>query len=265
MELEYLLKNAARDSAPFNQICLYIVQPGHLPHPWDHTYRCGIAGIKESADVDRPFGSKKSNLLTRMSMYWNNWIQGGRLHAALTIPASLYKGFADKIMTGGENEDDARPLYARAGKTIAQVREEEFHSFLDKNRNIARKRSEKSEWFSGPLRLMKKAMQQVGGGDYFDFLDGDKVPVGVKLLKAQNVTRVWNRRSPRLRMTEAEIEALRAPNAQTEEVVQRLVQTILPPPRRRRSPTEPWEDTQWELGSSGLRRSARLARQSPVV
>jgi hypothetical protein len=260
MELEHLLKDVPRDTPPFNQICLYILQPNHLPHPWDHTYRCGIAGIKESADVDRPFGSKKSNLMTRMSMYWNSWIQGGRLHAALTIPASLYKGFSDKIMLGGENEDDARPLYARAGKTIGQVRENEFHSLLDKNQNIARKRSEKSEWFSGPLRLMKKALQQVGGGDYFDFLDGNKVPVGVRLLKTQNVTRVWNRRSPRLIMTEAEIDSLRTPNPLTEEVVQRLVQTVVPPPRRRsaRLNAELVPDYDWQLGSTNLRRSRRL-------
>jgi hypothetical protein len=260
MELEYLLQDAPRESAPFNQICLYILQPNAMPHPWEHTYRCGIAGIKESADVDRPFGSKRSNLVTRMTMYWNSWIQGGRLHAALTIPASLYKGFSDKVMQGGEDAEDTRPLYARAGKTMGQVREKEFHSLLDKNHNIVRKRSEKSEWFSGPLRLMKKAMQQVGGGDYFDFLDGNKVPDGVRLLKAQNVTRVWNRRSPRLIMTEAEIDSLRNPSPLTEEVVERLVRTVVPPPRRRsvRLNTEPVPDYDWQLGSTNLRRSRRL-------
>ena len=64
-------------------------------------------------------------------------------------------------------------------------------------------------------------------------------------------------------MTAEEIEALQTPNDMTEEVIQRLVQTVVPPPRRRspRFETPPLEDAHWHLGSTGLRRSARL---SPV-
>ena len=113
------------------------------------------------------------------------------------------------------------------------MREKEYHAKLDKSRQITRARSEKAEWFRGPLDLVKKSLQEVAGGTYYEFT-GNFVPEGVKLLRAQNVTRVYNRTSPRLRLTAEEIDSLRTPTQKTEDVVRRLVQSIVAPRRSAR-------------------------------
>lgn len=151
MDLEKVLEN--KNEEPFNKPCLYIIQPNLPGKP---AYRCGVSGTLSQA-LDPTYGSKPSTLASRVSTYYGNWIHGGKLHACLVIPTA-FKGRLIGISESGE--------------PIAKVLERAFHQELDKSKNVKRLRSEKSEWFGGPLEEIKNILSNQAGIEFFDFVKG---------------------------------------------------------------------------------------------
>ena len=170
-----------------------------MPHRYKDVYRCGAAGIKESLDVDRPYGSAGGNLISRMAQYLNTWINGGKIYACLTVPRSLFLGFSEKVV---REDGSNRPDYAKAGKTRIQIRERDFHEEIVR-KGGRRFKSERAGWFKGTLRQLRGAMRTIGGGEYYQFDDdGNESDVASERLKSRaseaEFMRVEHRASPRL-------------------------------------------------------------------
>ena len=263
MDLQLIATNVdINREPPFSKPALYIIKPDGLQQRWNDAYRCGVAGskafqtaVEEGAELDLQYGSTGSSLFTRCRMYFNSWIAGGRLMAALTIPAAFSKGFSYRAL-GERAEGDNREDYARPGVAAPRAREMEYHAKLDANRQVRRLRSDRAEWFAGPIRQIKKELMAVGG-EYFEFDDGaTQIPEPVKLLRTRedDLTKIANRTSPRLRLTEEEIDALREPTEKTPDVLQRMVRALVPLRRSRRL-----SEKELAANAQQLRRSARIA------
>ena len=229
MNLEFINLVGSRDlnHPPFNQPALYIIEPNDVSVKDKDCRRCGVAGskstitaVEDGSEIDLAAGSKGSNLKSRCMMYWNSWVGGGKLRAALTIPNAYVKGFS--------NESNR--------KSVPRAREQEFHSALERL-GVERVRSGRSEWFRGDLKLMKKALRSVGGV-YYDFI-GDTIPEGEVISRGQNANKdvlVPNRSSPRLK--KSEIEALREGKNTPELATAMAALAGLAKPRRK----APYED-----------------------
>ena len=227
MDLAYLIQNYAQ-RPPGNMICLYIVQQNDMPSKFKDVYRCGAAGIKESLDVDRPYGSAGGNLVSRMVRYLNNWINGGKIFACLTVPRSLFLGYSEKVVI---DDGSNRPAYAKAGKTRVQIREREFHDEIVK-RGGSRFKSDRSEWFKGTKRQLFGALRTIGGGDFYEFT-GNTTDVTHERLKSNqkedDIMRVEHRKSPRLvevSMSTKDVEALRRGDERSRRIARALAQLM---------------------------------------
>lgn len=81
--------------------------------------------------------SKASSLYTRAAMYYsyyNNFISGSTIVAALILPPSVVNKPSGPVITRilqQTNPDDNRPAFALRGQTMAVALEKVFHNALD--------------------------------------------------------------------------------------------------------------------------------------
>ena len=124
-------------------------------------------------------------------MYFNNFIQGGTLVAALILPPSVVNAPTGPTITRileKQTPDDRREAYQLRGVTQAVALEitqavaleKIYHQALDDMPKIKRARTARVEWFEQPrdpkLANAKAALQSVGQGIYYDF---DRFPRNV--------------------------------------------------------------------------------------
>ena len=216
MDLSFFIDNKNADivGPVRDQIGLYIVTQKLLPPAFKNMYRTGAAGTKEILDGEGP--NKSSSFRSRLAMYLSNFITDGLVHACLTVPKSIFVGFSQKSIrrTEGDNRED----FALPSSTRLQLREREYHNALEKA-GVKRVRPKPNEWFEGNLRTIKKALQSIGTGTYYEFI-GNQAPIKTELKRitdtkkdeTENITEFAHRRSPRLlevAMNAQDIDALR--------------------------------------------------------
>lgn len=193
MDLSFFIANYGPGTIG-SDIGLYIVRPKGMVRQFVSYYRCGAAGLKETAD-----GDGGSNIRSRLVGYLNSWIGGGELVAVLTIPRSVFRGYSKKILLPRHQELVNKEPYAVRGDTILKYRERELHAILDQR--VQRVRSGRAEWFRGAKADMVESMRAIGAGRLFVFT-GDTPPEQMfgDLLTGGYVPRVVNvrpRRTPR--------------------------------------------------------------------
>ena len=228
MDLEHFVSNFSQDPNLGRAIALYIIRPTNLAPAFQgrNYFRAGVAGSREVQNIDRsvtPSGaeSKASSLYSRAAMYWNNFIAGGEIVAALVLPPSVRNTPSGAILTRvleQRREGDNRPDYALRGQTMAVVLEKIFHNELDDMPRVRRARTDRVEWFQTTqlnLENAKLAMQAVGQGIYYDLtafprnvMPAALVGKGKKLVGGQVLQTTTHalRKSPRLlELTEQEV------------------------------------------------------------
>tara|TARA_R110002072_G_scaffold302304_1_gene484657 strand:+ start:4139 stop:5137 length:999 start_codon:yes stop_codon:yes gene_type:complete len=228
MDLEHFVKNFAQDELLGRSIALYIIRPSNLAPAFENRnfFRAGVAGSREVQNIDRSVTasgaeSRASSLYSRAAMYWNNFIQGGEIVAALVLPPSVRNTPSGPTLTRvlqARREGDNRPAYALKGSTMAVALEKIFHNELDDMPRIRRARTDRVEWFQTTqpsLENAKLALQSVGQGVYFDLtsLPRNAAPTalvgkGKKLSGGQTLQTTTHglRKSPRLlELTEQEV------------------------------------------------------------
>lgn len=85
MDIEELINNPEHTKLG-NEIGLYIISQTGLAPPFNTGYfRAGAADISERRDEPG-----QSNLRSRAAMYLNSWVTGGRVHAFVTVPRSIF-------------------------------------------------------------------------------------------------------------------------------------------------------------------------------
>ena len=202
MDLSFFISSANADvvGPVRDQIGLYIVSQKLLPPAYKNMYRCGAAGTKEL--IDGEAGNKSSSFRSRLGMYLSNFITDGLIHACLTVPRSIFMGFSQKAIKrqDGDNRED----YQLPSKTRLQIRERGYHDELERL-GVKRVRPKPNEWFEGNIRTIKRALQSIGTGTYYEFV-GNRPPLVSELKKTtqerldkvDSIVEFTHRRSPRL-------------------------------------------------------------------
>ena len=220
MDLSHFIEHFSNDMNIARNVALYIIKPDNLSEKFQkkNYFRGGIGGSREVSNIDRSAtasgaNSRASSLYSRAAMYFNNFIQGGTLVAALILEKSVVNSPSGPIMTRilqETNPDDRRPAYALKGKTMGLALEKLYHISLDKMKQIRRSRTDRVEWFEttqNDFKNAKLALQSVGHGRFFDFslfprnvMPEDLVGKGVKLSRGQvlDTTTFELRKSKRL-------------------------------------------------------------------
>ena len=155
-------------------------------------------------------------------MYWANWINGGRILAALVLPPSVVNAPTGPTITRvlqARNPDDARPDYALRGMTMAVALEKIYHQELDQMPRVKRARTSRVEWFmttQPDFENIKLALKAVGQGVFYDLtkhspraMPADLVGKGERLVGGVSLATTTHafRKSPRLLgLTQDEIE-----------------------------------------------------------
>ena len=231
MDLEHFIKNYSRDPNLGQQIALYIIRPKHLSEPFEskNFFRAGVAGSRELANAqDRSAtasgaDSKASSLYSRAAMYWNNFIQGGSIVAALILPPSVRSSPTGPIITRilqKREPGDNREAYQMKGTTMALALEKVFHQELDAMPKLKRARTDRVEWFQSTQNTLDNAvnaMRAVGRGIFYDLrkyasnvMPDQLVGKGIKLtggMTMETTTHAF-RKSPRLlELTQEDVTA----------------------------------------------------------
>lgn len=220
-------------------IGIYIVSQKELPQRFDNVTRNGAAGTKEVIDA-----RNQSSFKSRIGMYLSNWITDGLIHAALTVPRSIFLGFSQKQLPAERDPRDARPDHAIPNaKTRLQIREKEYHAELERL-GCTRARGETQEWFAGPMAKKIQAMRSIGTGTFYDFRKGNVTPLSEVLSKritprmvqkgvaaadgdVARITEFDHRRSPRLiemQLASKDVESLRRGDKRSRAIARALAQ-----------------------------------------
>lgn len=168
MDMRDFVKGLWKDPLA-NKQGLYIVAPsGYAGPPLTEYYRCGVAGLQaRGADTDVAWGGKVGTFVSRFSMYLNNWIGGGVVHAILHVQSKLKfrEGSERRIIIENKALNDARKKYQLRSVSMTQYREALFHRILDETAGVSRVLGQRSEWFhSKSVQTLIGALRKVGGG-----------------------------------------------------------------------------------------------------
>ena len=230
MLLSHFVEHFKSDANIGNSIALYCIASVNLSSQFQRQNycRCGVAGSREQANIDRSVtssgaASKASSLMSRAAMYLANNIQDMKLIACLILPASLVNRGADgptltRILEK-RKEGDNRPDYALKGKTMAVALESIYHAELDDMPNVSRGRTSRQEWFKttqSNFQNIKLALQAVGQGVFYDFtkfsptaMPSEFIGKGTKLEGGQTLATTTHtfRESPRLQELRKALQA----------------------------------------------------------
>ena len=181
MDLDHFCAHFSKDPNIGQGVALYIIASKNLTPQFQkqNFVRCGVAGSREVANIDRSVTSsgstsKASSLFSRAAMYLANNIQSMNLIACLILPPSVINSPSGPTIARileKRRDGDARPEYALNGKTMAMALESVYHSELDDMPAVSRARRT-TEWFKTTqpnYKNIKLALQSVGHGIYYDF------------------------------------------------------------------------------------------------